>query len=408
VDLHAVGELEGLEVSVGQDGGTGTKVLDLGEFGHELGPGDAALLVDQLDGGPLAVVSHAVTHQHVKLLLVVLDGENHGHGLSDLDKAADLGGPGTLADLDLHPAANIVAGEISTNNVKHVHGEGSECDRLLVLIMPCTSELPGLVPNLLDLGIVLDNDGVLEVSAGAGVSAVAVQTVLGVTGCAAGVDGHVELSLAASEGCGQVHALGVAVESLAEDDTIERFVKLDGDLHEILLALDVEAGDLGHIGLGLGPRVVGLGGLDVAGHRLGGLRSRGRSIHLLRRRLLHHGSGLLDVLLLGRLLVVSRLGWSIGRLGLVLGRRPWAVVGRLGLRLRLRLGPVLGRRRTLLGLGSGCRGLLGGPVRLRRRRLVLRLLLGRRSVVDWFLLRRRTVIGRFLWQNDGSRADGDG
>ena len=126
MNLHGVGELEGLEVGVGENAGAGTKVLDLGELGHELGPGDAALLVHQLDGGALAVMSHAVADQHVELLLVVLDGEDHGHSLADLDEAANLGGPGSLADLDLHPAAHVVAGKVRPHNVQHVHGEWPE------------------------------------------------------------------------------------------------------------------------------------------------------------------------------------------------------------------------------------------------------------------------------------------
>ena len=123
VDLHAVRELEGLEVGVAEHRGAGSEVLDLVELGHELGPGDAALLVHQLDGRPLAVMRHAVADQHVELLLVVLDGEHHGHGLADLDEAGHLAGPGSLADLDLHPAANIVPGEVSPHHVQHVHGE---------------------------------------------------------------------------------------------------------------------------------------------------------------------------------------------------------------------------------------------------------------------------------------------
>ena len=124
VDLHAVRELERLEVGVAEHAGAGTEVLDLVELGHELGPGDAALLVHQLDGRPLAVMSHAVSDQHVELLLIVLDGEHHGHGLADLDEAGHLASPGTLADLDLHPAANIVSSEVSTDNIQHVNREG--------------------------------------------------------------------------------------------------------------------------------------------------------------------------------------------------------------------------------------------------------------------------------------------
>lgn len=163
VDLHAVGELEGLEVGVAQDGGAGAEVLDLVELGHELGPGHTAGLVHQLDGSALAIVSHAVSDQHVELLLVVLDSQDHRHGLSDLDQAGHLAGPGTLADLDLHPAAHVVSGKVGSDNIQHVHGERSECYRFLVLVMPSASQFPGLIPDFLDLRVVLDHDGVLKV-----------------------------------------------------------------------------------------------------------------------------------------------------------------------------------------------------------------------------------------------------
>ena len=90
MNVHGVRELEGLEVGVGDDIGRRSKVLDLVELGHDLRPDDAAELVDQLDGGPLAVVSHAVADDHVELVFFVLDAQHHRHRLTDLDDAADL------------------------------------------------------------------------------------------------------------------------------------------------------------------------------------------------------------------------------------------------------------------------------------------------------------------------------
>ena len=69
-----------------------------------------AARVEDLDGGLTAA-------------LVVLDGEHHGHSLADLDKSADLAGPRPLANLDLHPAANVVSSEVSPHNIEHVDGE---------------------------------------------------------------------------------------------------------------------------------------------------------------------------------------------------------------------------------------------------------------------------------------------
>lgn len=87
VNLHRIGEFEGLEMSIRQDGSTGAKVLDLAELGHEFGSGNAALLIHQLDGSAFAVMSHAVTDEHVEFLVVVLDGQDHGHGLTDFDES---------------------------------------------------------------------------------------------------------------------------------------------------------------------------------------------------------------------------------------------------------------------------------------------------------------------------------
>ena len=89
-----------LEVRVAEHVCRGVKVLDFLERRHDLGPGHASLLVHELDGGALAVVGHAVAHHHVKLVLVVLDAQDHGHRLADLDDVGDLGGVGALADLE--------------------------------------------------------------------------------------------------------------------------------------------------------------------------------------------------------------------------------------------------------------------------------------------------------------------
>ena len=88
-----------LEVGVGEDRSGRAKVFDFGEARHELGPGDAALLVDELDGRALAVVGHAVAHQHVELVVVVLNGQHHRHRLADLDQTRHLAGPRALANL---------------------------------------------------------------------------------------------------------------------------------------------------------------------------------------------------------------------------------------------------------------------------------------------------------------------
>ncbi len=149
-------------MSVREDGSGRAKVLDLGEPRHELGSGDAASLVNELDGRPFAVVGHAVADEHVEFAVVVLDGQHHRHRLTDLDQSRHFGSPGSLSDLDLHPAADVVSGEIGSDDVQHVDGEGAESDGLLVLIVPSAAQLAGLIPDFLDLWVELDDDGVLE------------------------------------------------------------------------------------------------------------------------------------------------------------------------------------------------------------------------------------------------------
>ena len=82
-----------------------------------------------------------------------------------------------------------------------------------------------------------------------------------VPGGSTGVDGDVELSVALANTSGQVDAVDITVVTLAEDDSLERLVEGNGDLHQVLLALHVEAGDLGHVLLGLRPgSILWLGG----------------------------------------------------------------------------------------------------------------------------------------------------
>ena len=74
-----------------------------------------------------------------------------------------------------------------------------------------------------------------------------------VSSCTARVDGNIKGGIASANTSWKVDTVHITVESLAEDDTIERLIKLDGHLHQILLALNVEAGDLGHVRLSVGP-----------------------------------------------------------------------------------------------------------------------------------------------------------
>ena len=70
-----------------------------------------------------------------------------------------------MTDLDLHPAAEVVPEEVGGDGVEHVHLVRLERHRLLVKVVPSAPESTSLVPYLLQLRVVLDYDGVLDVGA---------------------------------------------------------------------------------------------------------------------------------------------------------------------------------------------------------------------------------------------------
>jgi hypothetical protein len=225
--------------------------------GHDLGPDDAAVLIDQLNGRPFAVVGHAIPDQHVELVLVVLDGQYHRHCLPDLDDARHLGGPGSLPDLDLHPALEVVAEKVGGDRVEHVDLEGPEGDGLLVEIVPGAAQLPGLVPDLLHVRVVLDDYGVLDVAAGGRRGAVSSHVVVRRGAHAARVEEDLEGSAQVAGAGLQVHAVRVRVEALAEYHPVERTVELDVHAHVGLLALDLQVFDLRGVGRRQGPVLLG-------------------------------------------------------------------------------------------------------------------------------------------------------
>ena len=108
-----------------------------------------------LNGCSLAVVRDAVPDDHVELVLLVLDPKHHGHRLTDLDNPTHLARPRTFAGLNLHPALKVVAQEVGRDRVEHVDLERPERDGLFVIVVPCASKLPGLIPNLLNQRIIL-------------------------------------------------------------------------------------------------------------------------------------------------------------------------------------------------------------------------------------------------------------
>ena len=177
--MEALARSTDLEIGVGDDGGRLSEIAHFLEAAHNFGAGDAAELIHQLDGGAHSIVGDAVADQHVELVLVVLDSQDHGHRLADLDDAAHFRGPRTFAHLrkkwdesnkqpkknesnsfsmaridgatylNLHPALEVVAEEVGRHGVDHVDGEGSEGDGFLVVVVPGAAEPTGLVPHFL-------------------------------------------------------------------------------------------------------------------------------------------------------------------------------------------------------------------------------------------------------------------
>jgi len=117
VHIHGVREFERLEVRERYDGCRWAEVFDFLELAHDLGAHYTTVLIHQLNGSPLSVVCHTVAHQHIELAFVVLDGQHHGHRLSYLHNARHFRGPGPLADLDLHPALQVVAQKVGRDRV---------------------------------------------------------------------------------------------------------------------------------------------------------------------------------------------------------------------------------------------------------------------------------------------------
>lgn len=173
-------------------------------------------MVDQLYGRAFAVVRHAVPNQHVKLILLVLDSQHHGHCLSDFHDAGHLGSPRSFAHLDLHPTLQVVTQEIGRHRVKHVHLEGLERNRLLVEVVPSAPQFSGLVPHLLYVRVVLDNDRVLHVATAGGLSVTGHSaTGTAATGRrhAAAIQQNLERGTQVSGAGFHVHAMWIAVEA---------------------------------------------------------------------------------------------------------------------------------------------------------------------------------------------------
>ena len=71
---------------------------------------------------------------------------------------------GSFADLNLHPATQVIAEEVGRHGVQHVHLIRLESDGFFVEVVPGAPEFSGLIPNLLQQRVVLNDDCVLDVA----------------------------------------------------------------------------------------------------------------------------------------------------------------------------------------------------------------------------------------------------
>lgn len=244
VHLHWVWELECLEVCVREDWSWRAKVLDLRELGHDLRPDNTSLRVYKFNWGSFSVMSDAVSDQHVELVLFIFDGKNDGHSLTNLDNTSNFRSPWSFSDLDLHPTTDVVSCKVCPHDIQHVNWERPEGDRLFILVMPSASKFPCLIPNFLDLWVILNDDSVFKESAASSLSSIAVETILSVSSCATRVNSNVKVDGILSWIWVQVNTVSVTVVSFGEDDSVESLVKLNGDFHEVFLTLDIQVNDL--------------------------------------------------------------------------------------------------------------------------------------------------------------------
>lgn len=255
--LHRVGEFECLEMCVWQNWSTRTEILNFRESRHEFRPSDATTLVDELNWCPFAIMCHAIPYQHIEFGVVVFNRQHHCHRLTDFHEARHFRSPWTFADLYLHPAANIIAGEIGAHYVQHVNWERTECDTFFVLIVPRAAQFSSLIPHLLHLRIILNDNDVLKVRARASFRSIAIQSVVGVACGATCMNANVKGGRCASETGRQMNAVDVAVVSLRENDAIEGFVELQENFHPFLFALYVQCDDFRSIGHRRCPQFIG-------------------------------------------------------------------------------------------------------------------------------------------------------
>ena len=76
VNIHWIREFKSLEICIAYNWSWGAKVFDFLEFWHYFWSGDTSKFIHKLNWSSFSIMSHAISHQHVKLVLVILRQEN--------------------------------------------------------------------------------------------------------------------------------------------------------------------------------------------------------------------------------------------------------------------------------------------------------------------------------------------
>lgn len=113
--------------------------------------------------------------------------------------------------------------------------------------MPGTAKFSRLIPDLLDLWIVLDDNRILKECSGSCLCSVSIQSILGITSRATTVDGDVEVNAVLPSIRRKMNTTSMAIVAFAEDDSVEWFIEFNGDFHQIFLTLDIQMDNFGGV-----------------------------------------------------------------------------------------------------------------------------------------------------------------
>ena len=192
-------------------------------------------------------MGNAIPNKHVKLIFIILDSKDHCHCLANFHNPRNFGSPRSFSNLDLHPALQIITQEVCSNCMQHVHLERSEGHSLLVEVVPSTTQLPGLIPNFLDIWIVLNDDGVFYVATRRRGSSISSHIVIGRGAHATRIEEDFKGGTKVTCSRFQVDTVGIRIETFTEDHPVKGSIELYIHSHVCLFTLNLEMLNLGSI-----------------------------------------------------------------------------------------------------------------------------------------------------------------